>query len=90
MKKFIIARYLPGAGSMTEEELHDLSKTSVSVMSVLGKPYKWIESYVTKDHIYCLHEAESEDVIREHSNCANFPVSVIDEIKVIISPATAR
>ncbi len=90
MKKFIISRDLPGAGNMTEEELHDLSKTSVSVITVLGQPYKWIESYVTKDHIYCLHEAESEDVIREHSICANFPVSEIEEIKVIISPATAR
>jgi len=89
MKKFIIERELPGAGNMTAEELQAISKTSVSVIAVLGKPYKWVESYVTKDKIYCVHEAESEDVIREHSNCANFPANSIEEINVIISPATA-
>ncbi len=89
MKKFIIQRELPGAGHMTEEELQAISKTSVSVVAVLGKPYKWVESYVTKDKIYCIHEAESEDVIREHSNCANFPVNKIEEIKAVISPLTA-
>jgi hypothetical protein len=89
MKRFIIERELPGAGNMTEEEMQAVSKTSVSVISVLGKPYNWVESYVTKDKIYCIHEAESEDVIREHANCANFPADRIEEIKVIISPATA-
>ena len=89
MKKFIIEREIPGAGNMTAEELQAVSKTSVSVISVLGKPYKWVESYVTNDKIYCIHEAESEDVIREHSNCANFPVTRIEEIKEMIGPETA-
>ena len=74
---------------MTKGELQAISKTSVSVVAVLGKPYTWVESFVTKDKIYCIHEAESEDVIREHSNCANFPANKIEEIKEIISPATA-
>ena len=46
MKKFIIERNLPGAGNMTAEELQAISKTSVTVMSVLGKPYTWVESFV--------------------------------------------
>ena len=90
MKKFIIERELPGAGNMTVEELQAISKTSVSVISVLGKPYNWIQSYVTQNKIFCVHEAESIDVIREHSNCANFPANIIEEIKVIISPKTAN
>ena len=89
MKKFIIERELPGAGNMTVEELQAISKTSNSVISVLGKPYNWVQSYVTKDKIFCIHEAESIDVIKEHSNCANFPANEIEEIKVIITPATA-
>jgi hypothetical protein len=89
MKKFIIERELPGAGNMTADELQAISKTSVNVISVLGKPYKWVESYVTQDKIYCIHEAESEDVIREHSSCASFPANVIEEVKEVISPATA-
>jgi hypothetical protein len=89
MKKFIIERELPGAGNMSPEELQAISKTSVSVIAVLGKPYHWVESYVTKDKIYCIHEAESEEVVREHSSCANFPLNGIEEIKAIIDPATA-
>jgi len=35
MKKFIIERKLPGAGNMTNEELIAISKTSVTVITVL-------------------------------------------------------
>lgn len=89
MKKFIIEREFPGAGNLSAEELQAISRTSVSVVLVLGKPYTWVESYVTQDKIYCVHEAEGEDVIREHSSCANFPVQEVNEVKAVISPATA-
>jgi hypothetical protein len=90
MKKFIIERKLPGAGNMTAEELQGISGTSNAVITVLGKPYKWIESFVTEDKIYCIHEAENEDAIREHAKCGNFPVNKIEEIKAVIGPATAE
>ena len=90
MKKFIIERKLPGAGNMTAEELRTLSKTSNTVISVLGKPYVWVESFVTEDRIYCIHEAENEDAIREHAKSGDFPVNRIEEIKFVISPATAE
>ena len=90
MKKFIIERKLPGAGNMTVEELIAISKTSVAVITVLGKPYKWIQSFVTEDKLYCIHEAEDENAIREHAKCGNFPVNKIEEIKTIIDPTTAE
>jgi hypothetical protein len=90
MKKFIIKRNVPGAGKMTTEELEEISKTSVAVISVLGRPYKWIESFVTDDQIYCIHEAENEEDIREHGKCGNFPIERIEEIKVVIDPTTAN
>lgn len=90
MKKFIVERNLPGAGNMTPEELQDISKISVAVISVLGKPYKWVQSYVTEDKIYCIHEAETEEAIREHARCGSFPVNRIEEIKAIIDPSTSR
>ena len=90
MKKFIIERHIPGVGKFTPEELQSISETSVSVISVLGKPYRWIESFVTDDKIYCIHEAETEDEVRNHAKCGNFPVNGIEEIKVIIDPTTAN
>ena len=89
MKKFIIERKLPGAGNMTREELQEISKASNAVITVLGKPYKWIQSFVTEDKLYCIHEAENEDAIREHGKCGNFPVNKIEEIITVIDPATA-
>jgi len=67
-----------------------ISKTSVTVITVLGKPYKWIQSFVTEDKLYCIHEAEDENAIREHAKCGNFPVNKIEEIKTIIDPTTAE
>lgn len=90
MKKFIVERKLPGAGNLTDEELQALSKTSNAVITILGKPYKWIQSYVTEDKIYCIHEAEDEDAIRQHAKCGNFPVNKIEEIKALIDPTTAE
>ncbi len=89
MKKFIIERKIPGIGNMTAEELQALSKTSNAVISVLGRPYIWVESYVTEDKIYCIHEATDEEDILEHAKCGDFPVNRIEEIKAIINPATA-
>jgi len=88
MKKFIIERNLPGAGNLTQDELEAISKTSVAVITVLGKPYQWIQSFVTENKIYCVHEAENEDDIREHAKCGGFPISRIEEIKVTIDPTT--
>jgi len=88
MKRFIIERKLPGAGNLTTEELEAISKTSVAVISVLGRPYHWIQSFVTENKIYCIHEAENEEDIHEHAKCGDFPLTTIEEIKAIISPAT--
>jgi hypothetical protein len=90
MRKYIIERKLQGAGDMTAEELQSLSKTSNAVISILGRPYRWIESYVTDDRIYCIHEAEDEADIREHAKCGSFPADRIEEIRAVISPATAE
>jgi hypothetical protein len=89
MKMFIIERKLPGAGNMTAEELQAVSKLSVAVITILGKPYTWIQSFITEDKIYCIHEAESEDDIRAHAKCGDLPINKIEEVKVVISPATA-
>jgi len=90
MKKFIVERKLPGAGNLTNEELQALSRTSNAFITVLGKPYKWVESFITEDKIYCIHEAENEAAIREHAKCGNFPVNKIEEIKAVIDPTTAE
>jgi hypothetical protein len=89
MKKFVIERNLPGAGNLTPEELRTISQTSCAVLNEMGKPYHWIQSYVTEDKIYCIHIAENEDIIREHARRGNFPINMISEVKAVIDPVTS-
>jgi hypothetical protein len=51
--------------------------------------YQWIKSYVAGDKIYCVHEAESEDVIREHSRRGGFPVNAVAVVANEFGPAAA-
>jgi hypothetical protein len=90
MKKFVVERHLPGAGQLTAEELQSLSQISCEVISQMGKPYHWIQSYITGDKIYCIHIAESEQVVREHARLGRFPIHTIAEVKTIIDPTTAN
>jgi len=89
MKRFIIERKLPGAGDMTPEEIKAISKTSVDVITAMGKAYSWVQSFVTDDKIYCIHIAENKEDIRTHARCGNIPVNSIEEIKSVIDPSTA-
>ena len=74
---------------MTAEELQQISKTSIDVVAGMGKPYSWVQTFVTGDRLYCIHIAENEEDIREHAKCGKFPVNRIEEIKAIIDPSTA-
>jgi len=80
---------LPGAGNLTTEELKNIALTSCNVITKMGKGYQWVESFITADKIICVHIAENEDVIREHSSKGDFPVNVIREVKTVIDPLTA-
>jgi uncharacterized protein DUF4242 len=89
MKKFIVERKLPGAGNMTPEELKAVAKASNEVIVGMGKPYSWVQSFVTEDKIYCIHIAESEADVREHARCGGFPINTIEEVKESIDPSSA-
>lgn len=90
MKKFIVERNLPGAGNLTAQELQTIAQTSCRVIDQMGKPYHWIESYITGDKIYCVHIAETEEIVRQHARLGRFPVNMITEVKTIIDPLTCN
>jgi len=90
MKKFIIERNLPGAGNLSAEELQMISEASCGAIAHLGKPYHWIQSYITNDKIYCVHIAEDECSVREHAKIGNIPVNTVNEVVTIIDPLTSN
>ena len=89
MKKFIIEREVPGAGNLSQEELRAIAQTSCGVVNNLGKPYHWVESFVTENKIYCVHIAEDEDTILEHAQKGGFPANSVQEVKATIDPTTS-
>lgn len=90
MPKYVIERDIPGAGDLSGDQLRDISQTSCRVLSKLGYEIQWIESYVTRDKIYCIYRAPSDALIREHGILGGFPVNRISVIASVIDPSTAE
>jgi len=90
MPKYVIEREIPGAGSLSPQDLQGISQKSCSVLQNLGPQIQWVESYVTDDKVYCVYIAPSEDMIRAHAQQGGFPANKISEIKKIIDPTTAE
>lgn len=90
MKKFVVERNLPGAGNLSPQELQAISQISCEAIDQLGKPYHWVQSFITDDKIYCIHVAENEEVIREHAKLGKFPINTLAEVRAIIDPETGN
>lgn len=90
MPKFVIEREIPGAGSMSRQELQAASQTSCGVLREMGPSIQWVHSYVTGDKLYCLYIAPNEEMIREHAQRGGFPANRISEVKSVIDPTTAE
>ena len=90
MPKYVIERELPGAGSLSAEELQGISQTSCNVLGDLGPQIQWVESQVTDDKIYCTYIAPNQDMIRDHAERGGFPANKISEVRSTIDPTTAE
>ncbi len=90
MPKFVIERAIPGAGALTAPELQAISQQSCGVLQKLGPDIQWVHSYVTADKIYCIYNAASEDLVREHARLGGFPANSVARVTTIIDPTTAE
>ena len=52
-------------------------------------PATWHKSYVAGDKIYCLHETDDAETIREHARRGGFPADVVVEVAAEFGPQTA-
>jgi hypothetical protein len=90
MPQYLIEREIAGAGNMSAAQLRDASAHSNSVLDKLGKDIQWVQSYVAGDKIYCVYNAPSEDLIRQHAEQSGFPANRITPVSAVINPATGR
>ena len=86
MPEYVIEREIPGAGSLTQEQIKEISLKSLSVIEGLGPKIKWLHSYVTDDKVYCVYMAADEGVVREHARLTGVPANRVSAVRRMIDP----
>jgi hypothetical protein len=88
-RSFVIERDLPGAGTLSPQQLAGIAQKSCSVLDALGPAIRWIHSYVTADRIYCIYSTDDPALLRRHAELGGFPANRISLVTSIIDPSTA-
>jgi hypothetical protein len=89
MKRFVIERDMPGAGTLKREQMKEVAQKSNKVLHDLGPDIQWVESFVTSDKIYCVYVAKDAALVRKHAEISGFPANKIVEVSRVIDPTTA-
>ena len=89
MPKFVIERSIPEIGTSSAAELQAISQKSCGVLRELGPDLQWVHSYVTENKIYCIYNAPSEELVREHALLGGFPANSVARVMATIDPTTA-
>lgn len=90
MPKFVIEREVPGAGNLSEAELRELSRKSLSVLNEMGPKIRWLHSYVTGDKVYCIYISPDELTIQEHAKRVGIPANRISAVRRLLDPSSAE
>ena len=90
MPKFVIEREIPGAGSLTNEDLQGISQKSCGVLKELGPSVQWLQSYVTQNKVYCVYIAPNKEAVISHAEMGGFPANAVSEVTSVIDPVTAE
>ena len=86
----MIEREIPGAGSLSETQIRDISLRSLQTLKEMGPQIQWLHSYVTEDKVYCVYLAPNEDSIREHARRTGIPADRVSAVRRLIDPANPK
>jgi len=90
MPQFVIEREVPGAGSLSEDQIRELSLRSLETLKTMGPQIQWLHSYVTEDKVYCVYLAPDEESIRQHARRTGIPADRVSAVRRLIDPAKLR
>lgn len=90
MPKYLIERTIPSIGAVSAGDLQAISQKSCGVLRDLGPEVQWVHSYVTADKIYCVYNAASEQLVRNHARLSGFPIDSVARVVTTIDPTTAE
>ena len=80
MNKYLIKREIEGASQIPSEKLDEIGQGSESVLVEMrneGKNIEQEQSYVAGNNVFCVYNADSEDVVKEHAERAGGPANEI-------------
>jgi cell division inhibitor SulA len=84
--QYVIEREIPGAGSLSEPEIREMSLRSLQTLAGMGPQIQWLHSYVTEDKLYCVYLAPDENMIREHARRTGIPADRVAAVRRLIEP----
>ncbi len=87
MKKFLIKREIDGADQIPSDKLNEIGQASESVLISMRNEGKKIEqehSYVAGNNVFCVYNADTENLIKEHAERAQVPANEITVISNIL------
>ena len=90
MPQFVIEREVPGAGSLSETQIRELSLRSLQTLKEMGPQIQWLHSYVTEDKVYCVYIAPDEDSVREHARRVGIPADRVSAVRRLLDPANLK
>ena len=90
MKTFVIEREIPGARSSRTSSCAGSPARPTRPSRRSSKPYTWLHSYVAGDKVYCVHQAENAEVIREHAKRGDFPANLVAEVANVFDSTGPR
>ena len=83
----MIEREIPGAGSLSESQIREVSLRSLQTLKEMGQQIQWLHSYVTEDKVYCVYLAPDENSIREHARRSGIPADRVSAVRRLVDPA---
>ena len=86
MPQYVIEREIAGAGSLTDEQLRQVSLKSLESLGQLGSHIQWLHSYVTEDKVYCVYLAPDEDMVKEHARLTGIPANRVSAVRRLLDP----
>ena len=93
MNKYLIKREIEGASQIPSEKLEEIGQGSESVLVQMrneGKNIEQEQSYVAGNDVFCVYNADSEEVVKEHAERAGVPANEITLISSVLEHNTNK
>ena len=87
---YVIERELPGAGELTEAELHTIATKSNAVIADMNSSRGSSGSRATSSPTRSIASTGpwTPTSLRDHAGCGGFPANVVSEVKSFFDPTT--